>query len=138
MRVLIDTHVMLWAAIDDPRLRGARRATYVDPAVGLVLSVASLWEIGIKHSIGKLTLPVAPADFFAREVATRGYEVLEVRRPHAERVATLPFPDDGHRDPFDRMLVAQALVEGLPLLTGDRRLGGYTAHGLAWAAGPGA
>ena len=69
-------------------------------------------------------------DFFAREIATRRYEVLDVQRPHAERQAELPFPADGHRDPFDRMLVSQAIVEGIPLLSGDGRLHAYTAWGL--------
>lgn len=134
MRVLVDTHVVLWAAVDDPRLRGTQRSVFADPQNTLVVSVASVWEIGIKYSLGELPLPVQPADFFAREVATRGYEVLDVRRPHAERVALLPYPDSGHRDPFDRMLVAQALVEGLPLMSGDRRLGGYETLGLVFAA----
>lgn len=130
MRILIDTHVVLCAAVDDKRLQGSQRSAYLDPTNALIASVASLWEIGIKYGLGKLPLPVAPADFFAREVATRGYEVLDVRRPHAERVALLPYPPGGHRDPFDRMLVAQALVEGLPLMSADRRLAEYAAHGL--------
>lgn len=134
MRILVDTHVVLWAAVDDPRLRGAQRSTFADPRNTLVVSGASLWEIGIKYSIGKLPLPVPPADFFAREVAVRGYELLDVRRPHAERVALLPYPEGGHRDPFDRMLVAQALVEGVPLMSGDSRLGGYEALGMVFAA----
>ena len=94
------------------------------------MSVASLWEIGIKYALGKLPLPVAPRDFFAREVAARGYEVLDVQRTHAERVADLAFPAGGHRDPFDRMLVAQAIAEGIPLLSGDGRLSDYGAEGL--------
>lgn len=130
MRVLVDSHILLWAAIDDPRLRGGLRSTFVDPRNTLVVSVASLWEIGIKYGLGRLPLPVPPADFFAREVATRGYEILDIRRAHAERAAVLPYPRTGHRDPFDRMLVAQALAEGLPLLSGDDRLGGYVEHGL--------
>ena len=66
-----------------------------------------------------------PADFFAREVATRGYDILDVRRPHAERAAVLPYPDGGHRDPFDRMLIAQALAEGLTIVTHDRAFQAY-------------
>jgi PIN domain nuclease of toxin-antitoxin system len=131
VRFLVDTHIVLWVAIGDPRLRGAALARFVDPAHQPVVSVASLWEIGIKYSIGRLPLPVAPADFFAREIATRGYEILEIRRADAERSATLPWPPSGHRDPFDRLLVAQALVEGIPLLSGDDRLRGYERAGLA-------
>ncbi len=130
MRLLIDSHIFLWAAIDDPRLRGEAREAFVDPKNLLLLSVATLWELGIKHALGKLPLPVPARDFFAREITTRGYRVLDVRRAHAERAAELPYPDPGHRDPFDRMLVSQALVEGVPLLTVDGRLVAYTALGL--------
>jgi PIN domain nuclease of toxin-antitoxin system len=128
--LLVDTHIFLWAAIDDPRLRGVHRSLFADPSNVLLLSVTSLWEVAIKYSLGKLPLPVAPADFFAREVATRRYGVLPVIRGHAERVATLRFPPDGHRDPFDRLLVAQAIVEGIALLSGDGRLAPYEADGL--------
>jgi PIN domain nuclease of toxin-antitoxin system len=133
VRILVDTHVLLWAAVGDPRLRGRLRAVFVDPQATLVVSVASLWEVAVKYRLGRLPLPVPPSDFFAREVATRGYEVLDVRRAHAERAGVLTWPDSGHRDPFDRMLVAQALVEGVPLLSGDERLGDYVAHGLVLA-----
>lgn len=122
MRVLIDTHIALWVALDDARLRGHARDLLRDPLVQPVLSVASMWEISIKASLGKLPLPVSAEDFLAREISARGYETLDVRRPHAARVATLPWPASGHRDPFDRLLIAQALVEGLPLLSADARL----------------
>ncbi len=130
MTLLIDSHILLWAAVDDPRLRGAARQAYVDPENRLLVSVATLWELGIKNALGRLPLPVPARDFFAREIATRGYRVLDVQRAHAERAAELPYPDTVHRDPFDRMLVAQALVEGVPLLTFDDRLGAYEALGL--------
>lgn len=131
MRLLIDTHVVLWAAVDDVRLRDRARAVVVDPANTLVVSVASLWEISIQASLGKLSLPVQPDVFFAREVAARGYQILDIGRAHAARVGSLPWPEDGHRDPFDRLLVAQALCEGLPMLSADRRLHAYCAVGLA-------
>lgn len=130
MTLLIDSHILMWAAIDDPRLRGDARKAFVDPENLLLVSVATLWEIGIKHALGKLPLPVPARDFFAREIATRSYRVLDVQRAHAERAADLPYPDPGHRDPFDRMLVSQALVEGVPLLSADGRLGAYEALGL--------
>jgi PIN domain nuclease of toxin-antitoxin system len=130
MTVLIDSHVLLWAAIDDPRLSGAQRAAFVDPDNRLLVSVATVWELGLKHALGKLPLPVPARDFFAREIATRGYAVLDVKRAHAERAAELPYPDPLHRDPFDRMLVAQALVEGVAVMSADRRLGAYAALGL--------
>lgn len=130
MTLLIDSHILLWAAIDDPRLRGGARKAFVDPENVLMVSVATLWEFGIKHALGKLPLPVPARDFFAREITTRGYRVLDVQRTHAERAAELPYPDPGHRDPFDRMLVSQALVEGVSMLTADGRLAAYESLGL--------
>lgn len=130
MTLLVDSHILLWAAIDDPRLRGEARKAFVDPENLLMVSVATLWELGIKHALGKLPLPVPARDFFAREITTRGYRVLDVQRAHAERAAELPYLDPGHRDPFDRLLVSQALVEGVPLLTADGRFGAYEALGM--------
>jgi PIN domain nuclease of toxin-antitoxin system len=106
------------------------RHAFVDPDNLLLVSVATLWELGVKHALGKLPLPVPARDFFAREIATRAYVVLDVKRAHAERVAELPYPDPGHRDPFDRMLVAQALAEGVTMLSADGRLGAYRSLGL--------
>ena len=130
MKLLIDSHILLWAAIDDPRLRGAARDAFANPENLLLISVATLWELGIKHALGKLPLPVPARGFFASEITTRGYCVLDVQRAHAERAAELPYPDPTHRDPFDRMLVSQALVEGVPLLTADSRLVAYETLGL--------
>lgn len=95
-----------------------------------MVSTATLWELGIKYALGKLPLPVAPRDFFAREIAVRGYVVLDVKRAHAERAAELPYPDPRHRDPFDRMLISQALVEGVELMSIDRRFDAYHEIGL--------
>ena len=125
MTLLIDSHILLWAAIDDPRLVGEARRAFIDPENLLLVSAATLWELGIKHALGKLPLPVPARDFFAREIAVRGYRVLDVKRAHAERAAELPYVDRDHRDPFDRMLVAQALCEGLTLMTHDARITQY-------------
>jgi PIN domain nuclease of toxin-antitoxin system len=130
MKLLIDSHILVWAALDDRRLAGSVRSTYVDPDHDLLLSAATMWELGIKYALGKLPLPVPPRDFFAREIAVRGYRVLDVKRAHAERAAELPYVDSGHRDPFDRMLISQALAEGLPLLSADPRFARYRGLGL--------
>jgi PIN domain nuclease of toxin-antitoxin system len=130
VKLLIDSHVLLWAAVDDPRLAGTRRAAYIDPDNDLLVSTATLWELGIKYALGKLPLPVTPRDFFAREITERGYVVLEVKRAHAERAAELPYLDPKHRDPFDRMLISQALAEGIPLLSADQRFSAYRDLGL--------
>jgi PIN domain nuclease of toxin-antitoxin system len=116
-RVLLDTHTLIWWAEDDPRLPEAAdlRIRHADLAV---VSIASAWEIAIKASLGRLTLPVAVEDIL--EIA--GFALLPVTLAHTTEVARLP---PHHRDPFDRMLVAQARIEGLTLVTGNRRLAAY-------------
>ena len=132
MRLLIDSHVLLWAALDDPRLADAQRSAYVDPDNDLLVSTATMWELGIQYALGKLPLPVTPRDFFAREIAVRGYVVLDVKRAHAERAAELPYPDPKHRDPFDRMLIAQALAEDASIVSSDMRFGSYKRLRVLW------
>lgn len=84
MTILIDSHILLWVAIGDARLRGTALAAVVDPNNLLLASVTMLWELGMKHALGKLPLPVPARDFFAGEISARGYRVLDVQRPHAE------------------------------------------------------
>ena len=122
MRVLLDTHVWLWMAAAPERLSPAARALVVAPENELLLSAASAWEIAIKHGLGRLTLPEAPETFVPRVVAQLGVTPLPVHHRHALRVASLP---SHHRDPFDRLLVAQAQLEGVPILTADRNFAGY-------------
>lgn len=118
-RVLLDTHVWLWWQAGDRRL-GPLARRIIGAAAEVRLSAASVWEMAIKVAIGKLTLP-ADADF-ERELERDGFLALPVEIVHADRVRTLPRL---HRDPFDRLLVAQALVEGLTLVTGDPALAQY-------------
>lgn len=96
----------------------------------LLVSAATLWELAFKHGLRKLPLPVSARDFFARKIATRGYRVLDVQRAHAERAGEPAYVDPAHRNPFDRMLIAQALVEGVPLLSVDARFNAYEGLGL--------
>ena len=118
MRLLLDTHVLLWALTDDPSLSAAARAAIVDGRNRVVVSAVSAWEITIKRSLGKLR---APADL-AKEVAAHRFTPLAVSLEHALAVGALP---DLHRDPFDRLLVAQAGVEGLTIVTRDRAIARY-------------
>lgn len=97
------------------------------PETVRLLSVASIWEIAIKHDLGKLPLPSAPQDFIPSRLSITGTEALAITASHALRVSILPRI---HRDPFDRMIVAQALVEGVPVLTVDRMLGRYGVERL--------
>ncbi len=116
MRLLLDTHAFLWFVAGDKKLtRAARRAIEHDDAE-IYLSAATVWEMAIKASLGRLTLPMSVAEFVADKLRA-GVRVLPVDWQHAAAVERLPFH---HRDPFDRVLVAQAQVERLAIVTGDR------------------
>lgn len=96
------------------------------PDVRLRISVVSIWELTIKYALGRLALPLAPGEFFPAEIARAGYELLPIDPAHVYRMASLP---PHHRGPFDRLLVAQALVERIPLLTHDGKLPLYRELG---------
>lgn len=116
MRVLLDTHAFLWFVLDDPRLGTAARGLIEDETTDVLVSPASFWEIAIKVSLGKYELTVPFEAFRQQGIGTNGFEVLPVEVRHAAVVATLPFH---HKDPFDRLIVAQALAEAMPLVSGD-------------------
>lgn len=128
MKVLLDTHVWLWLQTEPERLSQGSLDLLADPANELLLSAASAWEIAVKVGLGKLHLPSPPADYVPRRLATSGTTALPVELRHALHVATLP---RHHRDPFDRLLVAQAQVEDMPLMTADPQLGAYDVEILS-------
>ena len=121
-RVLLDTHALLWWHAADPRLSPRARQRIADPATEVLISAASGWEIAIKAALGTLTLQHTPEDLIRREVAANGLHELPVEMRHATRVYDLP---PLHKDPFDRLLIAQALVENLPILTNDPQFKKY-------------
>lgn len=122
MRVLLDTHIALWAATGAPRLSSAARDLIADPLHELYVSVVSLWEVGIKASIGKFPINATQAEDLFRRC---GYRIQDLSPSHARALDALAIRDD-HRDPFDRMLVAQAIAEGALLVTGDVKLAPYS------------
>jgi PIN domain nuclease of toxin-antitoxin system len=114
MAVLLDTHAFLWWVTDDRRL--TKRAKRAIGATTCLLSVASCWEMAIKASLGKLTVPGAVDRFVQEQLEVNGFNLLPITLEHTGRVAALPFH---HRDPFDRLLAAQALTEDLPVVSAD-------------------
>ena len=128
MRVLLDTHAFLWFITDDRRLSRRAREIMEDSENDLLLSVASLWEIAIKSSLGKLALGRPFGELLPHELAANGIEVLRIRLNHLTSLTMLPFH---HRDPFDRLILAQAMVEDVPVLTGDSAFSSYAAQ-ILW------
>jgi PIN domain nuclease of toxin-antitoxin system len=125
MKLLLDTHVLLWSATDPDRLAPAARAALEDGTHEVFVSVVTAWEIAIKQSLGKLTL-AAPAERWVPEVLKRtGFEVAGLGLPAALRVRGLAWH---HRDPFDRFLIAQALDEGYTIVSRDAA---FDAYGVA-------
>lgn len=122
MRALLDTQCWLWMLAAPERLSATARRLVVAGENELLLSAASAWEIAIKHALGKLRLPAPPAEYLPPLLATSGVTPLPVLHGHALRVADLP---PHHRDPFDRLLIAQAQIEGVPILTADRVFSRY-------------
>lgn len=127
MRVLLDTQVWLWMLAAPDRLSSQSRALLVAAENELLLSAASAWEIAIKHGLGKLQLPESPAKYIPRMMVHTSVTPLPIHHRHALHVAELP---EHHRDPFDRLLVAQAQVEGVPIMSADRHFRQYDVEVL--------
>jgi PIN domain nuclease of toxin-antitoxin system len=120
MRILLDTHIFIWAVTDDPRLTSAARAL-IEAADSVYVSAASIWEIAIKSALGKID---ADAEEMAQAIKESGFVELSVSPPHAVQVARLPLLNS-HKDPFDRLLVAQSMTEPLVLLSADTKVLAY-------------
>ena len=122
MRLLLDTHVFLWYISADAKLPAPFRTAIQDPANEVYLSAVSVWEAVIKHGLGKLPLPGPPADYLPQQRLVHGIASLPVDEGAMPHLATLP---PLHRDPFDRLLVAQALQHGLIIATVDPAVAVY-------------
>ena len=128
MRALLDTHAFLWWIDDDARLSAPARGVIADGENQILLSVVSVWEILVKAGLGRLVIEEPVAERVSEQIEANAFEVLPIHLRHALRLTDLP---SLHRDPFDRMLVAQALEEGLTVISGDRALSDYPIR-LVW------
>jgi PIN domain nuclease of toxin-antitoxin system len=122
VNILLDTQALLWFLGDDPRLTPTAKALIEDAENWKLVSVASCWEIAIKAGLKRLDLGDPASSFLTRELATNHFDLLGIDLAHATLVETLP---PHHKDPFDRLLVAQALIDQLPLLSSDEVLDQY-------------
>ena len=122
MRHLLDSHTLLWYTLGTPQLSTTANGVIVNPASEILISPTSYWEIAIKISIGKLTLNQPYEDFIDACLNKYGFRILPVEPKHTARLIGLPFH---HKDPFDRLLVAQAIVESIPIISSDAVLDAY-------------
>ena len=122
MKLLLDTHAWLWFVLGDTALSATARPLIEDPGNETLVSPASFWEMAIKISIGKYALPMPYDQFISHAIQGQGFTILPVSPSHTGIVCSLPFH---HRDPFDRLLVAQALSEGISLVSSDTQLDAY-------------
>jgi len=122
MNLLLDTHIALWAITDSPKLSAKARQLITAPSTSVWVSVASLWEIAIKHSLGRGDMPVSGLDAM-RYFRESGYSLLPIEPEHVVFIDELA---SYHQDPFDRILVAQALVEPMRLMTQDKAVALYS------------
>ncbi len=133
MRFLLDTHVWLWWITEPERLPDAMAEAIESPTGRPLFSVASSWEIAVKYAIGKLPLPESPETFVPARLKRDEIETLPIEHRHALHVAALPAH---HGDPFDRLLIAQAMLENLPIATVDPRFRAYEVRlllpGSSW------
>ncbi len=128
MKVLLDTHALLWLITGDDRLSENARQTFLNTENSLFFSAAGLWEICLKKSLGKISLKNRWFQTIQEEMEINTIQWLPIEMTHCAEVTELPFH---HRDPFDRMLIAQAIVEDMQLLSRDRRLSDYAIE-LIW------
>ena len=127
-KYLLDTHTFLWWIADDESLSTIVRERIENPDTQIYFSVVSGWEISIKYSIGRLKLSSPPKRFIQQQLFETGFPVLDIRLDHALEVSALPLI---HNDPFDRLLVAQCVCDGMTLLSRDKALDRYSIR-VVW------
>jgi PIN domain nuclease of toxin-antitoxin system len=127
--ILLDTHTFLWFILDDPQLSSKADDLISDPNNQISISPVTYWEIAIKISIGKYSLPEPYEIFMDREISINNFRILAIEPKHTAALINLPFY---HKDPFDRLLIAQANVERIPIISNDKVLDRYSIQRI-WA-----
>jgi PIN domain nuclease of toxin-antitoxin system len=128
MKYLLDTHAFLWWIDDSPRLSAEARGVIGDGRNQIFFSAASGWEIAVKSRLGKLVLPRLPGKYIPEQVRLNDFQVMPVELSHALHVHSLPLH---HRDPFDHVLIAQSVLEGMPIITRDGQFAAYEVS-ICW------
>jgi PIN domain nuclease of toxin-antitoxin system len=123
MRFLLDTHAFLWFVLNDWQLSPKALQLIVEPAHNILISPASYWELAIKVSLGKYQIPGSFQVWMEQQIVANAFQILPITIAHAATVTTLPFH---HRDPFDRLLIAQALTEKIAIVSADRVFDSYS------------
>lgn len=124
-RLLLDTHSLIWFFSGDPKLSYDARQFMEDTDYIKLISLASVWEMGIKQSMGKLTLSLPLEEYINEKIALENFQILPIELNHLAKISTLPFH---HKDPFDRLLIAQAETERIPILSRDIAFDKYNVH----------
>ena len=127
MRVLVDTHVFIWYVQSSDKLPSSVTVIINDGRNDILLSIASVWEMAIKQSTGKLNIGTPYASFISEQMRLNSMELLPVRLEHLDLITTLPLH---HRDPFDRLLIAQAIVEDILIISADRVFSLYPVRSM--------
>jgi PIN domain nuclease of toxin-antitoxin system len=129
MRVLLDSHTLIWAGDDPDKVPAPAMGVMQDPANELLISAATIWEMAIKVAVGKLPLSLPYRRWLDKAVADQGLSILPITLDHTEYLVSMP---SHHRDPFDRLIAAQAIVEGAPLVSADTIFDAYGVNRI-WA-----
>lgn len=130
MKILLDTHTFLWFIAGDSQLDGYARSLIEEPSNERYLSMATVWEITIKTSLGRLAVPTPPSTLIREQIWANAIDLLPITPEHLDRLYTMPYH---HKDPFDRLLAAQAIQEGMQLVTKDRAFNAYDVQ-VVWSS----
>ena len=125
MRILLDTHTLIWFFAGDSKLSTNARILIENEDNHRLVSIASIWEIAIKESKGNLNLSVPFQEYIGQKLSLENFNILNINLDHLNAIVTMPFH---HKDPFDRLLIAQSMVEGIPILSKDSAFDAYSIN----------